>query len=218
MLAAQTGQAFVPQTCGPSHAAEPLQRATRGYGDVVPSRAFSASSSVLFASREVCPGPAPPLHPRSATFPVPGRSSAHRSTRAALVTELGCVVVCQAESVQLRGEDGQEGGRTQGTKAQAEAEAEGGEEELVEWVVSGSDGSMPLDVVLARRFPELSRRVCRRLLQADKVQVNGIGQSATSMHSAGEGLWPWRGRPVMMRGCVCAWCSDASVLQGGEGC
>lgn len=85
-------------------------------------------------------------------------------------THVHIVVAPQAESVELE-EDGEE---EEGEGAQA---AGSGQEELVEWVVSGSDGAMPLDVVLARRFPELSRRVCRKLLQADKVRVNGQGNN-----------------------------------------
>ena len=38
----------------------------------------------------------------------------------------------------------------------------------METVEFACEANVPMDIVLARRFPELSRRACRRLLQVGK--------------------------------------------------
>lgn len=49
---------------------------------------------------------------------------------------------------------------------------------VVEFAVEADSGGWPMDIVLARRFPQLSRRACRRLLQEGHVRVDGKGACA----------------------------------------
>ncbi|GAB5036937.1 pseudouridine synthase [Nannochloropsis oceanica] len=74
----------------------------------------------------------------------------------------------------LQTEGGGGGGGGGGVKGQNVVQtAAKEEEEIIEFKLEGKEGTVPLDILLVRRFPALSRRACRRLLQDGKVRVNG---------------------------------------------
>ncbi|TFJ83001.1 hypothetical protein NSK_005690 [Nannochloropsis salina CCMP1776] len=83
-------------------------------------------------------------------------------------------------------EEGEKGvGNDQGIPAVMEVE-DG--EEIAEFHVTAKEGMLPLDILLVRRFPELSRRACRRLLQEGRVRVNGRVTTRLSKLGTGRNL------------------------------
>ncbi|EWM21221.1 RNA-binding S4 domain protein [Nannochloropsis gaditana] len=89
----------------------------------------------------------------------------------------------QGGGMQAKGEKG--GRNDQETPAVMDVE-EG--EEIAEFHVTAKEGMLPLDILLVRRFPELSRRACRRLLQEGRVHVNGRVTTRLSKLGTGKNL------------------------------